>query len=169
MTALYPQGPARPANAASTGALDTALRVVGCVVAVVLAAVTAVIEIFFTPLRVGGVLIGVSAVAAVIINYVLVRYTAAVTGRRWTALLPALVWFGLVMAAAGRRPEGDLLLAQANWVALLMIFAGSLAFAAAGYRMIVAPPPPPPPPSPPPPPAAPEAAPAPGRNIGALG
>jgi hypothetical protein len=145
MTALYPEGETRPPDAAPGGPLDTTLRVAGGVVAVLLAALTAVIEIFYTPLRVGGVLIGVSAIAAVVVNYLLVKYTVAATSKRWTPLLPALVWFALMLVASDRRPEGDLLLAQGNWVALVTIFGGSLSFAVAGYRLILAPPPPPPP------------------------
>jgi hypothetical protein len=116
---------------------DAAERVVGGVVAVALAAVTALIEIFYTPLRVGGVLIGVSVVVAVVVNYWLPRFTIAVTGVGWIALLPPLVWLGLTMAAAGRRDEGDILIS--SWVGLLMIFAGSIAFAAGGYRLILPP------------------------------
>lgn len=122
-----------------TGAIRvprTVIRVAGGVVATILAAITALIEIFYTPLRLGEYLIGVSAVMAVLVNFWLLRFTVAVTGAAWTGLLPAVVWFGLMMAASDRSDEGDVLLAADNWVALVTIFAGSLSFAAAGYRVI---------------------------------
>lgn len=119
--------------------LDTVLRVFGGVVAVALAMVTAVIEIFYAPLRVGGVLIGASVLVAVVANYWLLRYTVAVTGSGWAGLLPPAAWFALMLAAANRRQEGDLLFAAGNWVALVTIFLGSLAFAVAGYKMLIQP------------------------------
>jgi hypothetical protein len=115
--------------------LDGALRVAGGVVAVAVAATSALLEVFFSPLRVGGVLVGVSVVVAVGVNYWLPRFTVAATGRGWVALLPPLVWFALTVLAAGRRGEGDVLLG--NWVGLVTIFAGSLAFAAGGYRLLL--------------------------------
>jgi hypothetical protein len=116
---------------------SAAVRVAGGVVAVALAVVTALIEIFYTPLRVGGVLVGASIVLAVVVNFYLPRFTVAATGVGWVALLPPLAWFVLSVAAAGRRGEGDILLT--NWVGLGTVFAGSIAFAAGGYRLMVPP------------------------------
>ncbi len=158
MTMTEPGGPPVPAassvpaapaadqapagDPASTGARvpaweSVALRVAGGVVAVALAVVTALIEIFYTPLRVGGVLVGASVVLAVVVNFYLPRFTVEATGVGWVALLPPLAWFGLAVVAAGRRGEGDILIT--NWVGLLMVFAGSIAFAAGGYRLMVPP------------------------------
>jgi hypothetical protein len=117
-------------------AAHLALRIVGGLVAVAAAAVTALAEIFFAPLRVGGVLIGASVVFAVVANVAIVYFTVAATGARWPALVPPVVWFALMLLASGRRGEGDLLLTSNNWVGLVTIFAGSLAFAGAGYRLI---------------------------------
>jgi hypothetical protein len=137
---------AAPAEAQPAGpqpgwhrALDTALRVAGGLVAVVATAATAVIEIFFAPLRVGGVLVGASVLLAVVANIALVRFTVAATGTRWAAAGPAVIWFALMIVASGKRHEGDLLLAAGNWVGLTMIFAGTGAFAIAGYRLILPP------------------------------
>ena len=136
MTMVEPTGQATGESAPGPPPvlLDRSLRVAGGVVAVAVAAITALIEIFYTPLRVGGVLIGVSVLLAVVVNFWLPRFTVAVTGSGWVALLPPLVWFALTMVAAGKRPEGDVLLT--NWTGLLMIFAGSLSFAIGGYRLI---------------------------------
>jgi len=39
--------------------------------------------------------------------------------------------------ASSRQVEGDILLPGNNWVGLATIFAGSLAFGVAGYRLIL--------------------------------
>jgi hypothetical protein len=129
--------PSPGARARAGTVLGPVLRVAGGVVAVLLAALSALLEVFFSPLRAGGVPVGVSVVLAVAVNYLLPRFTVAVTGKGWAALLPPLVWFALIMVAAGRRNEGDVLLG--NWVGLATIFAGSLAFAAGGYRLMLPP------------------------------
>lgn len=114
-----------------------AVRIAGGVVALALTVVTALVEIFYVPLRVGGVLVGASVLLAVLINFWLPRYTVALTGTGWVALLPPLIWFALMLLASVRRTEGDLLLAGDNWVGLATIFAGSLAFAAGGYTLLL--------------------------------
>jgi hypothetical protein len=128
-------GEAPPPGEAPAARDSVALRVAGGIVSVALAAVTALIEIFYTPLRVGGVLVGASIVLAVVVNFYLPRFTVAATGVGWVALLPPLAWFLLAVTAAGRRGEGDILLT--NWVGLGTVFAGSIAFAAGGYRLMV--------------------------------
>ena len=132
-------------------AVDLALRIVGGVVAVVGAVVTAVLELILSTLRVGGVLVGVSALLAVVANVALGWFAPRAVGSRWALLLPAVVWFGLMVTAAGGTAEGDILLANNNWVGLAMIFAGSLTFAVMGFRLVMAPRSPDPPPPPPPP------------------
>lgn len=45
-----------------------------------------------------------------------------------------------MLAAAGTRTtEGDYLLSDSNWVALVMILTGSLTFAVYSYKMILKP------------------------------
>jgi hypothetical protein len=80
------------------------------VVAFVAAAWLAVVEVFWLPLRVAGVLVPVSILAAVVGNLLLVGMALRRTGSRLVAALPALTWAGVVVAAMDRRPEGDLLL-----------------------------------------------------------
>lgn len=130
--------PARPPRwAPFAPALDVALRVAGLLVAVLIAGASALLEVFLSPLRLGGQFIWVSAAAALVINYWLVWFTAGVTGKRWLGWLPALVWIGIVVWAANRSAEGDLLLTSGNTVAVVMMFGGSLAFAVAAYRLIL--------------------------------
>ena len=82
----------------------------GAVAMVVVAAWLAVVEVFWLPLRVAGVLVPISVVAAVVGNLLLVRLALRLTGSRGVAALPALTWGAVVLAAMGRRPEGDLIL-----------------------------------------------------------
>ena len=88
------------------------LRLTGWALAAVLVAGwLAVVEVFWLPLRVGGVLVPVSVLAAVVGNVLLVRAALRVSGSRLVAAVPAIAWLVVVVAAMGRRPEGDLVIA----------------------------------------------------------
>lgn len=119
--------------------LDGALRVAGGVLAVFGAAVTALLEVLLATLRVGGTLIGVSAVLAVLANVALSWFAVSTVGRRWAIALPAVTWFTLMVIVAGGTAEGDILLAGNNWVGLALIVAGSMTFAIMAFRAILAP------------------------------
>lgn len=80
-----------------------------------------------------------AVVLAVIGNLGLVWFTHTVTGRIGLSLLPGVAWFIIMVAAAGRTSEGDLILTGDNWVGLLTILCGSLAWALAAYRLILRP------------------------------
>ena len=83
----------------------------GSALAVVVAAAwLALVEVFWLPLRVAGVLVPVSVVAAVVGNLMLVALALWLTGSRVLAVLPALVWVVVAVGAMIRRPEGDLIL-----------------------------------------------------------
>jgi CDP-diglyceride synthetase len=89
----------------------TVLAVVGGGATAVLAAAwLALVEVFWLPLRVAGLLVPVSVVAAVVGNLLLVGLALRLTGSRVAAALPALTWGAVVIAAMIRRPEGDLVL-----------------------------------------------------------
>ncbi|MEU8184457.1 hypothetical protein AB0B85_03570 [Micromonospora sp. NPDC049044] len=120
--------------------LDLGLRVAGAIVVVVAGVLSGVLELLLATVRVGGQLIGVSAVLAVGANIVLSWFAYAAVGRRWAVALPAVPWFALMAVAAIRTSEGDLLLAGDNWVGLAMIVAGAMTFAVMGFRQILAPP-----------------------------
>lgn len=132
-----PTEPDPPRPDASAG-LDVAVRVLGGVVAVVAAVLTAVVELSLSFLRVGGVLIGASVPLAVAGNLALAWFAHRTVGRTWAIGLPAVPWFVVMMAAAGSTTEGDLGL-TGSWVGLAMIFAGSLTFGVAAFRLIVRP------------------------------
>jgi hypothetical protein len=117
--------------------LDLVVRVLGFVIALLLAAVSAAFEAFLTPLYWGSTRLPVSVVAAVVGNVALIYFTYVVTGRRLAAAGPALVWVVVMVAAASRTGEGDLVLTDNNWVGIGTMLAGSVAFAAAGYRLVL--------------------------------
>ena len=85
-------------------------RVADAVAVVVAAAWLALVEVFWLPLRVAGVLVPISVVAAVVGNLMLVAVALRVTGSRLIAVVPALVWVVVAVGAMVRRPEGDLIL-----------------------------------------------------------
>jgi len=117
--------------------LDRGVRVAGVVVFTALAAVSAVWEAYLTPLYWHHTRVPLALVAAVVGNAALARATFDVTGRAAVVLLPALAWLVPMFAAAGRTHEGDLVLTSDNWVGLATMFAGSLAFGATAYWLIV--------------------------------
>ncbi len=80
------------------------------VVAVLVAGWLALVEVFWLPLRIGGVLVPLSILAAVVGNLMLTAAAHRVSGSRVVAVLPAVVWLVVAVAAMIRRPEGDLVL-----------------------------------------------------------
>jgi hypothetical protein len=87
-----------------------ALDLAGWSVTVLVAAAwLALVEIFWLPLRVAGVLFPVSIAAAVVGNLLLTGWAFRLSGSRAVAVLPGVTWLGIVLVAMDRRPEGDLL------------------------------------------------------------
>jgi len=117
--------------------LDLTGRILGFVIALLLAAVSAAYEAFLSPLSWGSTRLPVSLLAAVVGNIALVYFTYVVTGRRLATVGPALVWVVVMLVAASRSSEGDLVLTENNWVGIGTMLVGSVAFAVAGYRLIL--------------------------------
>jgi hypothetical protein len=112
------------------------------VAAVVVAGWLTVVEIFWLPLRVGGVLLPVSVVAAVVGNLLFVGVTYRVSRSRVVAALPAVVWLVLALLASQTRAEGDLLLVGGGalgWVNLAFLLFGLVAAAFAVSRVVSGP------------------------------
>lgn len=80
------------------------------IVAVLVAGWLALVEVFWLPLRIGGVLAPVSVLAAVAGNLLLTSAAHRMSGSRKVAVVPAVVWVVVAVAATIRRPEGDLVL-----------------------------------------------------------
>jgi hypothetical protein len=101
--------------------------------------VTAVAEFYLTPLRLGGVPLGVAIVFAAVANWGLGWFAVTTTGRRGALAAPWALWTVIMLFAAGvRTREGDYLLSGNDWIALVMILVGSLSFAVFAYRLILA-------------------------------
>ena len=87
------------------------MRTVGRGLAAVVAGTwLALVEVFWLPLRVGGVLVPVSIVVAVVGNLLLPAAALRFSGSRLVAVLPALAWLVVSVGAMVRRPEGDLVM-----------------------------------------------------------
>jgi len=109
------------------------------VLAFVVPAFLALIEVLWLPLRVGSVLLPVSVVAAVVGNVVFVTLAAEVSGSRVIGVLPAVAWLAVVLRGSVPRPEGDLLLlggGSLGVVTLAFIGLGMVSALAAVGRML---------------------------------
>jgi hypothetical protein len=112
------------------------------VLAVLVAGWLAVVEVFWLPLRVDGVLVPVSVAAAVVGNLLIVRAARWLSGSGAVALLPAVAWLVVVVAAMIRRPEGDLLIVgggDTGVVNLAFLLVGVVAAAVAAGRALAVP------------------------------
>lgn len=141
MSESSPPSPDEAAHSAEDddALVDLALRVAGGVIAVVAAVVTAAAELILSTLRVGGTLIGLAALIAVVANVLLSRFAYVTVGRKWAVALPAVAWFVVIFIAATGTAEGDIGLAANNWVGLAIVTLGSLTFGVMAFRLITAP------------------------------
>jgi hypothetical protein len=90
--------------------MSRARQVGGGVLALVVAVWLAVVEVFWLPLRVAGVLLPLSVVVAVVANLLMPRLALRLSASRLVAALTGVAWLVVVVAAMIRRPEGDLLI-----------------------------------------------------------
>jgi hypothetical protein len=116
--------------------------VLAAVAAVLAAGWLALVEVFWLPLRVAGVLVPLSVLVAVVGNYLFVVGALRLTGSRVVAVLPALVWLVVAVGATVRRPEGDLVAVGSGGlgaVTLAFLGLGVVAAAFAVGRVLAAP------------------------------
>lgn len=113
------------------------LRVGGTAVGLLLGFVTGVWEVFLSPLYIGRVPLPVAPVLAVAGNLGVVWFTYAVTRHKGLALLPGVAWFAALVMCVTKTTEGDLPIPSSDWMGLLVLMLGALAWGAAGYRMIL--------------------------------
>jgi hypothetical protein len=133
-----PAPPAPEEERAQHRALDRTIRVAGVVISLLATILTAALELFLTQLRLGGVPVGVSILLAAVANPAIAWFAVTTTERAWALGPPWALWTVLMLAAAGiRTDEGDYLIGASDWVALVTILVGSLAFAFYAYRMIL--------------------------------
>jgi hypothetical protein len=106
------------------------LAVAGAIVATGLGAVLGLFEAFLTPLRLPhSTYLPVALLLAIIGNPALSWFAAEVTGKRFAAILPAGAWCAVWFVAATKTREGDLIITGNNWVGLVTLLAGPIAFA----------------------------------------
>jgi hypothetical protein len=119
------------------------LALVGwAVAAVVVAAWLAVVEVLWLPLRIFGVLLPLSVPAAVGGNLLLVAAAYRLSRSRVVAVLPAVVWVVIALAASRQRAEGDLLITGGGVtgaVNLAFLLLGVVAAAFAAGRVLAGP------------------------------
>jgi hypothetical protein len=107
--------------------------------AVVVAGWLALVEVFWLPLRVAGVLVPLSIVVAVVANLMLPAAALRLSGSRLVAVLPAVTWLVVAIGAMLRRPEGDLVMTgggAAGVVNLAYLMIGVLAAAFSVGRVL---------------------------------
>lgn len=110
--------------------------------AVLAAGWLALAEVFWLPLRVGGVLVPMSVLVAVVGNLLLVDQAHRLSGSRAVAVLPAVTWLVVAIGGMVRRPEGDLVLTgggATGVVNLLFLLFGVTAAAVAVGRALAGP------------------------------
>jgi hypothetical protein len=116
--------------------VEPALRIGGTVVAVWAAALLGVVGAFETPARVGGVLVPVSVLLAVVGNAGLIRFAYVTTRHRGLAVLPGVTWIVLAFVATSGTREGDIVLTSTNWVGPVYLLAGAATVAVSAYRLL---------------------------------
>jgi Family of unknown function (DUF6113) len=109
--------------------LDPALRLAAVVVAAGLGAVTGVYEALLSSLYWHNDRVPLSPVLALLVNPLLVQIAYRGTGRLVAALAPAVPWMVVMVLAADRTAEGDLIFTGDNWVGVATLFVGAIAFA----------------------------------------
>jgi len=108
-------------------------------VTLVVAGWLALVEVFWLPLRVGGVLVPLSVLVAVVGNLMLPAAALRLSGSRLVAVLPAVAWLVVAVGAMIRRPEGDLVMTgggAAGVVNLAFLMIGVLAAAFSVGRVL---------------------------------
>jgi hypothetical protein len=96
-------------------------------------------EVFWLPLRAGGVPVPVSILVAVTANLLLPPTALRLSRSRVVAVLPAGVWLVVVIGGMSRRPEGDLVITgggPTGTVNLAFLLVGALAAALALGRVL---------------------------------
>ncbi|MFI5494925.1 hypothetical protein [Actinoplanes sp. NPDC051859] len=140
LEASVPAPPAEPPVTAPRPAVERLITIGGLVVLVLATVFSALLELYWSPLRIGQVPIGVAILFAAVANYALCWFAEAAVGRRSAVAVPWVLWTVIMFFAAGfRTTEGDYLVGPEDWVALAMILVGSLTFAVYAYRAILRP------------------------------
>jgi hypothetical protein len=117
------------AGAGPTNPVDVALRVMAGFIAFGLGAASAIYEALLSALYWHHDRLPLSLVIALIANPALAIFAYWGTGRLLGILAPAAPWLIVMVLAASRTTEGDLIFTNNNWVGIATLFVGSIAFA----------------------------------------
>ena len=120
--------------------MELGLRIAGTLLGLVGGFVTALWEIFLSPVSAWGTMLPIAPVLAILTNVGLVWFTRQVTGRTGLALLPGVVWFVTMFAGSVRTTEGDLLIPGNDWSGLVALLVGAAAWGITTYWTILRPP-----------------------------
>jgi hypothetical protein len=129
----------RPPPPAPVEPVATWVRVGGIVVGCAGAALLAIVGAFLTPFRIGGVLVPISLPLVVFGIAGLLQFTRITAGPGLLAVLPGVVWLLLTLVLSSATTEGDIVLSQANWVAIVYLLLGTVTTGVVAYRMILPP------------------------------
>jgi hypothetical protein len=114
-------------------ATERTVQVGGAAVVVAAAVVAAVCEAFLVPFRLFGVALPLAAALAAVANWALAWLAVWWTGTRWAVLLPAAVWFAVVLAGATPTAGGSIvIISTGSGYALLL--AGTAGIAVSMYQ-----------------------------------
>lgn len=113
------------------------LRVLGVVVPTWAAALTALVETFLVPLRVGAIHVPVALLLAVALNALIARWVIWAVRSRLAVVVPAAAWIVVVLMFSGGRAEGDVAIPADNWVGLLLMLVGPASFAVVVYASLL--------------------------------
>lgn len=105
-----------------------AIRVAGGVLVLAATVLVALIESFYTPLRLGTVRLPVSVAIAIICHPLLIWWMRAATRNVPAMIAPFAVWLAVVLPLGAARAESDLIITGNNWVATTMLYGGALLF-----------------------------------------
>lgn len=134
---------------------DTVIRAAGITLSIIATVLTAILELEISSLRTGsftavaqgdspyegaGALLPLAPLLAIGANLAIGWFAVTTAGKRSAIGPPWALWTLIMLMAAGSRTaEGDYLLTEANWVALVTILAGSATFAVHAYRLMLKP------------------------------
>jgi len=117
--------------------LERVMVIGGTAVALALSVMTAIWEVFLSPLYWGSVALPLSPVLAAGTTLGLIWFTRTVTGSTGLALLPGTVWFVVMVLATMPWHNGTVLLPSVAWMGLVAVLVGSACWTVAGYWLIV--------------------------------
>jgi hypothetical protein len=109
----------------------------GVVVACVGALALAIVGAFLTPFRIGGILVPIALPLVVGGLAGLQWFAHAITRNLGLSLLPGLIWLVLSLVLSAPTSEGDIVLYQQNWVAVVYLLVGSVTIGVVAYRQII--------------------------------